>query len=62
MFSQDCHMLTHLIHELPDSGRVSVSLLRKLMCTEVKSLALGSTAARLEALLSQGNEHGGTAQ
>lgn len=55
-------MLTHLIHELPDSGRVSVSLLRKLTCTEVKSLAQGSIAASLEALLSQGNERDGNAR
>lgn len=55
-------MLTHLIHKLTNSGRVSVSRLRKLTCTDVKSLAPGAAAAGLGALLSQGNELDNNAQ
>ena len=49
-------MLKHLIHRLPDPGRSSVSLLRTLRCTEIKSLTQGSAAGGLWALLSPGNQ------
>ena len=55
-------MLTHLIHKLTNSGRLSVSQLRKLTCTDVKSLAQGAPAASLGALFSQGNELDNNAQ